>query len=217
VTQLFPEGQVIDLHPWEYNEVPVVLGAALAQKAPIVALHLTRPPVTIPDREKLGMASHFEAARGAYLLRDFKPGVPRQGTVFIQGTSTTANLVSVLPKLDAAGVNVRIVAVISPQLFALQDPAYRESIASTAERWDAMCITNRALSTMREWVANPVVGEYSMSSDWDNRWRTGGSLEEVVDEAHLGPDHILEGIKKFAADRTARLAKLRAAVEAASR
>jgi hypothetical protein len=28
---------VIDLHPWEYNEVPVVLGAALAQKAPIVA------------------------------------------------------------------------------------------------------------------------------------------------------------------------------------
>ena len=28
VTQLFPEGRVIDLHPWEYNEVPVVLGAA---------------------------------------------------------------------------------------------------------------------------------------------------------------------------------------------
>ncbi len=25
VTQLFPDGHVIDLHPWEYNEVPVVL------------------------------------------------------------------------------------------------------------------------------------------------------------------------------------------------
>ncbi|MGA3219574.1 MAG: 1-deoxy-D-xylulose-5-phosphate synthase N-terminal domain-containing protein, partial [Acidimicrobiales bacterium] len=37
VTQLFPEGRVIDLHPWEYNEVPVVLGAALALDAPIVA------------------------------------------------------------------------------------------------------------------------------------------------------------------------------------
>ena len=23
VTQLFPDGHVIDLHPWEYNEVPV--------------------------------------------------------------------------------------------------------------------------------------------------------------------------------------------------
>jgi len=217
VTQLFPEGHVIDCHPWEYNEVPVVLGAALAQKAPIVALHLTRPPVEIPDRERLGMASHFEAARGAYVLRDFKPGAARQGTVFIQGTSTTANLVSVLPKLEQAGVNVRVVAVISPQLFALQDEAYRESIASTASRWDAMCITNRSLRTMNPWIANPVVAEYSLASDWDNRWRTGGSLEEVVDEAHLGPGHIVDGITRFAAERSVRLAKLRAAVDAASK
>ena len=74
VTQLFPEGQVIDLHPWEYNEVPVVLAAALATDVPIIALHLTRPAVEIPDRAALGMASHFEAARGAYLMRDVAPG-----------------------------------------------------------------------------------------------------------------------------------------------
>jgi transketolase len=212
VTQLFPEGHVIDLHPWEFNEVPVVLAAALAQKAPIVALHLTRPPVTIPDRTALGMASHFEAARGAYLLREFAPGKPRQGTVFVQGTSTTANLVSILPKLDEAGINVRIVAVISPQLFALQDEGYRNSIASTAIRWDAMCITNRSLRTMREWTAHAIVAEYSLASDWDNRWRTGGTVDEVVDEAHLGPGHILAGIKRFADERTSRLAKLRAAI-----
>ena len=29
VMQLFPRGQIINLHPWEYNEVPVLLGAAL--------------------------------------------------------------------------------------------------------------------------------------------------------------------------------------------
>ncbi|MDL2335477.1 MAG: transketolase, partial [Chloroflexota bacterium] len=40
VTQLFPEGHVIDLHPWEYNEVPVLLAAALATDVPIAALHL---------------------------------------------------------------------------------------------------------------------------------------------------------------------------------
>ena len=216
VTQLFPEGQVIDLHPWEYNEVPVVLAAAFAQKAPIVALHLTRPSIEIPDRAKLGMDSHFEAARGAYLLRDFKPGVPRQGTVFIQGTVTTANLVKILPELDAAGCNVRVVAAISPQLFALQDAAYRDRIASTAERWDAMVITNRALQTMRDWVAHPLVAEYSLSSDWDHRWRSGGSVDEVMDEAHLGPDHILAAIKRFVAERESRLARLREAVAAAS-
>ena len=79
VTQLFPEGKVIDLHPWEFNEVPVVLAAALATDVPIVALHLTRPAIELPDREALGMPSHFEAARGAYVLRPFRAGSPADG------------------------------------------------------------------------------------------------------------------------------------------
>ncbi|MDH3198429.1 MAG: transketolase, partial [Candidatus Krumholzibacteria bacterium] len=37
VTQLFPQGQVIDVHPWEHNEVPVVIAAALAAGPPIIA------------------------------------------------------------------------------------------------------------------------------------------------------------------------------------
>ena len=65
---------MIDLHPWEYNEVPVMLGAAFGLDVPIVALHLTRPPVEIPDREALGIPSHLAAARGAYVLRDDRPG-----------------------------------------------------------------------------------------------------------------------------------------------
>ncbi len=48
------------------NEVPVLLGAALRQAAPIVALHLTRPNITIPDRAKLGMPSHYAAARAGH-------------------------------------------------------------------------------------------------------------------------------------------------------
>ncbi len=57
---------------------------------PIVALHLTRPPIEIPDREALGIPSHFEAARGAYVLRDYRPGQPRGGTVYVRGTMPTA-------------------------------------------------------------------------------------------------------------------------------
>ena len=101
VTQLFPDGQVIDLHPWEYNEVPVVLGAALRASAPIIALHLTRPAIELPDRAALGMPSHFEAARGAYVMRDFRKDRARHGTVFVRGTIPTANLVSVLPEPGA--------------------------------------------------------------------------------------------------------------------
>jgi transketolase len=215
VTQLFPEGHVIDLHPWEYNEVPVVLGAALREKAPIVALHLTRPPIDIPDREALGMPSHFEAARGAYVLRQFREGQPKAGTVFVQGTTTTNNLVKVLPELDRAGLNVKVVAAISPQLFSLQDESYRASVVTTADQWDSMVISNRALRVTRDWVTHPLVAEYSLCSDWDNRWRTGGSVEEVIDEARLSADHVLEGIERFVRDREDRMLRLRRALEAA--
>ncbi len=212
VTQLFPESHVIELHPWEHNEVPVVLGAALREKAPIVALHLTRPPIEIPDRAALGIPSHFEAARGAYVMRDFRARVPRMGTVFVQGTSTTSNLVKILPALDREGVNVKIVAAISPQLLALQEPDYRGRVASTADRWDAMCITNRALRLMADFIAHPIVAEYSLSSDRDARWRTGGTVEEVVEEAGLSPDRMLEGIRRFARERDERMRRLRNAV-----
>jgi transketolase len=209
VTQLFPEGQVIDLHPWEYNEVPVVLAAALATDVPLVALHLTRPSIELPDRAALGMPSHFEAARGAYVMRDFRPGQPRGGTVFVQGTMSTANLVKVLPALDERGLNVKVVACISPQLFARQSPAYQSATVSDADRWDGMAITNRAYKTMHHWVTGPTAADYSLSSDWDDRWRTGGSVEEVIEEAHLDPAHILDGIERFVRERDQRIDRLR--------
>ncbi len=209
VTQLFPEGHVIDLHPWEYNEVPVVLAAALATDVPIIALHLTRPAVDIPDRAALGMASHFEAARGAYLIRDVAPGTVSAGTVYVQGTVTTANVVKSLPELDQRGINVRIVACISPQLFRRQDADYREGICSASDKWSGMAITNRAFKLMTDFVEGPIAREYSLSSDWDDRWRTGGTVDEVMDEAHLGPGHILEAIQRYAADRETRHARLK--------
>jgi transketolase len=209
VTQLFPEGHVIDLHPWEHNEVPVVLAAALAQPVPIVALHLTRPAVEIPDRAALGMASHFDAARGAYLIRDADPDRPRAGTVYVQGTATTANMIKVLPEIDRLNLNVRIVACISPQLFRLQDAAYRDQICSDADRLDGMAITNRAYKLMHDWVTGPIGETYSLSSDWDHRWRTGGTVEEVIDEAHLGPQHIIDAITRYANERPQRHARLR--------
>ncbi len=217
VTQLFPEGHVIDLHPWEYNEVPVVLAAALATDVPIVALHLTRPAVEIPDRAALGMAPHFEAARGAYLIRPVDPQRPAAGTVYVQGTVTTANVVKLLPELDARGINVRIVAAISPQLFRRQETAYQQQLCSDADRWDGMAVTNRAFKLMHDWVEGPVAADYSLSSDWDDRWRTGGTVEEVMDEAHLGPEQILAAIERYAADREVRLRRLQNVVAAIER
>ena len=147
VTQLFPDGHVIDLHPWEYNEVPVVL----ARGAQAEGADRRAAPDAAGGRDPRprGARACRRTSRrraGRTCCATSRPGVPRGGTVFVQGTTTTANLVKILPELDAAGLNVKIVAAISPQLFALQDAAYRESVARTADRWDAMCVTNRARS-----------------------------------------------------------------------
>ena len=215
VTQLFPEGKVLDLHPWEYNEVPVVLGAAFATDVPIVALHLTRPAIEIPDRAGLGIPSHFAAARGAYLLRPFQEGNPKAGTVYVRGTMSTHNLVQVLPELDRLGLNVKVVAAISPQLFRMQSREYRGQVVGPADRLDAMVITNGAFKLMADWAGAPVVRDYSLSGDWDDRWRSGGNLDEVMEEAHLDPTHILAAIERFVGDRPKRLGSIRTALESA--
>ncbi len=60
---------------------------------------------------------------------------------------------------------------------------------------------------------HPSVGEeYALSSDWDDRWRTGGSLEEVMEEAHLSGQWIVKGIERFVRDRSRRLGRLRSAL-----
>ncbi len=215
VTQLFPKGHVINLHPWEYNEVPPLLGAALATDVPLVILHLTRPPIEIPDREALGMPSHFDAARGAYVVREHDPQRPPSGTVFVQGTSAMASVVQLLPRLAKEGLNLKIVCVTSPELFAMQPAAYRAQVISPADRADSTVITTQARKLMHDFLFNSVAEEYALSSDFDDRWRTGGTLEEVIEEAHLSPEWVMEGLKRFAAEREERLRRLREELEAA--
>ena len=215
VTQLFPEGKVINLHPWEHNEVPVLLGAALNTEVPIIALHLTRPPIVIPDRQKLGMPSHFEASKGAYVVRDYTDGLGRNGTFIVQGTSAMANIVKILPDLDKKKLNVKIVYAASAQLFARQPDAYQKQVITDADRVDSTVITTQGRWLMHDWLFNKVGEEYALSADWDNRWRTGGQLDEVIEEARLSPDWILKGIERFAHEREARLARLTSELDAA--
>ena len=130
---------------------------------------------------------------------------------------TTANLVKVLPQLDERGLNVKVVAAISPGLFALQDAAYRDATVEPADRLDSMVVTNGAYKLMRDWADDPIVREYSLSSDWDDRWRTGGSLDEVIEEAQLDSSHIVTAIERFVRERPDRLSRLRERLEAAER
>lgn len=209
VTQLFPDAHVINLHPWEHNEVAPMLAAALSGDEPIVAIHLTRPPVTIPDRKALGVASHLDAAKGCYVIRDFDPKRPKEGTILVQGTSTTESVFALLPRLlKGEGPNVRLLAATSWELFQKQPQSYRDSILPWSEWIDSTVITNGARRLMHDWLPHKIAEEYAMSSDWDGRWRTGGNVEELKVEAKIDPASLWAGIERFAKERKQRLARL---------
>lgn len=215
VTQLFPDGHVLNLYPYEHNEVAPLLGAALATDIPIIALHLTRPNVSVPDRARLGMDSYLEAGRGAYLMRAFDTKSPRGGVLLVQGTSCTEQVVKLLEEgaFERERLNVKIVACPSYDLFRLQPAEYRDRLLPRHEWMDSTVIANCARRAMRDWFPHKMAEEYAMTPDWDDRWRTGGSVDEVIDEARINAKWILEGVRRFVTDRPKRLQALRESVE----
>ena len=125
VWKLFPRGQTIHLNFWDYNDVaPAYFAAAeiaaREAKVGIITLEVARPDFPVADRSKFADTDLRAAAKGFYVIRDFAPGKPRHGYVVTQGSSSTVNLVSTLPKLEEAGINVKVVAAISEELFDRQ-------------------------------------------------------------------------------------------------
>jgi transketolase len=213
VWRLFPRGQAIHLNFWDYNDVaPAYFAAAeiAAREAHvgIITLEVARPDFPVADRSTFADTDLLAAAKGFYVIRDFAPG-ERHGYVITQGSSSTVNLVSVLPKLAAAGVNVKVVAAISEELFDRQPESYRSEVLPPEAMYDLMVVST---GTRRVWplkAPGPLTDAYSLTSDWDNQWLTGGLEPEVIAEAHLDPTSIFNGIQRFAKERGQRLSRQR--------
>ena len=178
-----------------------MLAAALRCPQPIVVLHLTRPGVEILDRQKLGLGSHLDAARGAYVLRNYAADKPQHGCILVQGTMSTANLMKALPQVDAAGFNLKIVAVPSHDLFMMQDQEYQDTVLSKGDRLNSTYVTNMARKVLAEWSLNPLADDFALTSDQDNQWarrRLGGrGLRGCADrsgESGGGVDPVRRGV-----------------------
>ena len=212
VWKLFPRGQAITLSFWDYNDVaPGYFAAAeiaaREKEVGVLVLEVARPDFPVADRSTFADTDLRAAAKGLYVIRDFDPDRPRDGYVVVQGSSSTVNLVSVLPKLEEEGVNVKVIAAISEELFARQSQEYQDSVLPSGARFDLMVVTT---GTRRMWPLQnlgPLTDEYSLTSDWANEWLTGGTEADVIAEAHLDADSIYAGIKRFAADRDSRIAR----------
>ena len=219
VWKLFPRGQVIVLNFWDYNDVaPGYFAAAeIAARDPLVGvivIEVARPDFPVADRSTFADTDLKAAAKGFYVLRDFAPDRPRHGYVVAQGSSSTVNLMRALPDLEAAGINVKVIAVISEELFDRQPQAYRDSVLPPEARHDMMVVTT---GTRRMWPVRdvgPLTTEYSLVSDWHDRWLTGGLEPDVIAEAHLDEGSIKAGVERFAAERETRLGRQREALAA---
>jgi transketolase len=131
------------------------------------------------------------------------------GTIIVQGTSAMAGIVKLLPQLPSQKLNVKIVCAASAELFARQPESYRNTVLTPGDKANSMVVTTAGRATMHQWLFNKTAEKYTVCPDWDNNWRTGGSLDEVLDEAHLTPEWILSGIRKFAGEKKSRVAGLR--------
>jgi transketolase len=219
VWKLFPRGQTIHLNFWDYNDVAAGYFAAaeIAARDPkvgIISIEVARPDFPVADRAKFGDTDLKAAAKGFYVIRDFAPGQPKHGYVVAQGSSSTVNLVNVLPRLEQAGINVKVIAAISEALFDRQPEAYRNSVMPPQARYDLMVVST---GTRRVWPLSdpgPLTDAYSLTSDWDNQWLTGGLEADVITEAHLDRDSIFAGIERFARDRSERLSRQKALLNA---
>ena len=214
VWKLFPRGQVIHLSFWDYNDVaPGYFAAAeIAARDPgigVIVIEVARPDFPVADRSRFADSDPRAAAKGFYVIRDFAPSQPKHGYVVAQGSNCTVNLVSIMPQLEAAGINLKIIAAVSEELFDRQPEAYRQSVLPEAARCDLMVISS---GTRRMWPlknVGPLTDEYSMTSDWDDQWLTGGMEPDVIAEAHLDAESLLRGVKRFARERNDRLSRQR--------
>ena len=210
VWKLFPRNQVIVLSFWDYNDVaPGYFAAAeIAARDPkvgVIVLEVARPDFPVADRNTFADTGLKAAAKGMYVIKDFDSAGPRHGYVVVQGSSSTVNLLSVLPRLEQEGLNVKVVSAISGELFNRQPEEYRNSVLPPEARYDLMVVST---GTRRMWPlqdAGPLTDEYSMVSDWHDEWLTGGTEADVIAEAHLDAESIFRGVKRFALDHDTRI------------
>ena len=217
VWTLLPRGQVINLYFWDYNDVAPGYFAAV-QKAleikeiGIIVIHVARPDFVVADRSTFADTDLKAASKGLYLIRDHDRAAPRMGTVFVQGSSSTKNLVNVIPRLEDAGVNVRVVSVISTELFAFQSDEYRGTLLPDSSRYDCMVVSTMTKRVPPTPNLGPLTEEYSLYADFDDRWRSGGLEPDVIAEARLDEESIYQGIVRFARERASRLERQRGAL-----
>lgn len=115
---------LLDIRPYDANETAEAWKAAVQYKSGPTAMVLTRQKTSNLDRTVYAPASGLH--RGAYVLKEAKSGRP--DIILIGCGSEVQYVVEAQKRLEAQGVEVRIVSMPSWRLFEMQPDEYRQSV-----------------------------------------------------------------------------------------
>jgi transketolase len=193
----FPPGTIVTLTPWDPQEVWVLLSAALAKDPAVIAVFVTRPNETVPDRTALGLARVEQAGDGVYRVRTARKKRP-DGTLVLQGSEVAFTFVQeTLPLLAKAGIDLEVYYVASAELFdalprARQEKAFPPGVAARA-----MGITGFTLPTMYRWITGERGRRWTLHPFRKGRFLGSGQADAVLKEAGLDGKSQLAAIKGF--------------------
>ncbi|MCL7453129.1 MAG: transketolase [Anaerolineae bacterium] len=115
---------LVTLRPADANEVREAWKIAIEERHRPTALILTRQNVPTLDRSVYGSADGVR--RGAYVLADLGEGEPQ--IILMASGSEVSLIVEAAQRLAEQGIAVRLVSFPSWELFAEQEPAYRDAV-----------------------------------------------------------------------------------------
>jgi len=180
--------------PMDANETIEMLFHAIKIGEPIV-LSVSRPDVPVLKRGKnaccgQSVPSAKEAINGAYIFKDYKNNGNNKMCVAVSGAIVLNNLLQVLPELENKNLDIKVVAVTSPEIFAelkKKNKKKAENIFNSSDR--KICVTLHAgwKGFLRDFVDNDFYDERSIGLE---TYLESGNVDEVYEMAKLTSEDI---------------------------
>jgi transketolase len=170
------------LRPADANEVAEAWRIALMHRTGPSAIILTRQKLSCVDRTTHAPA--LEATRGAYVLQDAPAGTTPTAVILASGSEVEIALAA-QRELAAAGTPTRVVSMLSMELFAAQDAAYRAQVLPAGVK--RVAIEAAHPMSWHRWVGETgtIIGieTFGASAPYQTLYREYGITAAVVVQA----------------------------------
>jgi transketolase len=195
----FPLGSLITLTPGLPDEVWSLVIAGLLRRPAVLAPFVTRPSMSVIDREKYSLRPAAEAANGVYYLRR---QTDTNDTVILQGCEVVGEFVSyVLPRMDERGWHFNVLCVTSSELYDLLPQSRREEILPRSLMNSAMGITGFTLPTIHRWIRSAYGLEHTLHAFSKGYYPGSGPASAVLKQAGLDGEAQWEAVQRYTYDR----------------